>query len=104
MLLGVGTSTQAAPVNVLPAPEILPGQTQSTEFVNGFTDFFTGFSITFGVPERGRPALFLRGFYMLHSTIPSVKTLLGLDMTFLSPALTVLTAYRYLDGRPTKLR
>ena len=56
VLLGAGTSTQASAVTVLPAPEILPGQTQSTQFVQGFTDFFTGFSVTFGSSSSEGPS------------------------------------------------
>jgi hypothetical protein len=60
VLLGAGTSIQASPVTVLPAPEILPGQTQSTQFVQGFTDFFTGFSVPFG-SSQGPSGTFSEG-------------------------------------------
>jgi hypothetical protein len=50
VLLGAGTNTQAYAATVLPAPEILPGQTQSTEFVEGFA---TSFLASISSPFRG---------------------------------------------------
>ena len=76
VLLGANTSAQASPVTVLPAPEILPGQTQSTQYVKGFTDFFTGFSVAFGSSE-GPSGTFSEG--VLHSPFdnPFGKNFIG---------------------------
>ena len=78
VLLGAGTSTQASAVTVLPAPEILPGQTQSTQFVEGFaTSFLTSISSPFGGTGLGPSGTFSEGAFLAPLDNPFGKNFVG---------------------------